>query len=208
MRGARPRKRPSGLGNLRLSRVQATNQKGTFMVKRNHRRPRLKITGGGTGIVNHAGARPLADVADVVGLTEALPAAMAPTKQRRRGHDRGRVLVDVAVMIADGGETISDVAVLRDQPDLFGEVASPATVWRTLEGVDDAALERRGVRRRSEGTRSRDGRRGVIGVFLLFHRAAGRNARWPPPGRIRACTRVNRHRSRAGRTRTWQHDRG
>ena len=94
------------------------------------------------GVVNHAGARLLADLADAVGLTAALSAAMAPTKQRRRGHDRGEVLVDLAVMIADGGETISDLAVLRDQPDLFGEVASHPTVWRTLDAVDDAALER------------------------------------------------------------------
>jgi hypothetical protein len=112
------------------------------MVKRNRRRPGVKFTGGGTGVVNHAGARLLADLADQVGLTAALSTAMAPTKQRRRGHDRGEVLVDVAVMLADGGDTISDVAVLRDQPDLFGDVASHATVWRTLEAVDDAALER------------------------------------------------------------------
>jgi hypothetical protein len=111
------------------------------MVKRNRRRPRIKIAGGGTGIVNHAGARLLADLADQVGLTAALSAAMAPTKQRRRGHDRGGVLVDVAVMLADGGDTISDVAVLRDQPDLFGDVASHATVWRTLAAVDDLTLE-------------------------------------------------------------------
>lgn len=112
------------------------------MVKRNRRRPRLKITGDGTGVVNHAGTRLLADLADHLGLTGAMSAAMAPTKQRRRGHDRGETLVDVAVMLADGGETISDVAVLRDQPELFGEVASHATVWRTLEAVDTAALER------------------------------------------------------------------
>ena len=112
------------------------------MVKRNRRRPRLKITGDGTGIVNHVGARLVADLADRVGLTSALSMEMAPTKQRRRGHDRGEVLVDVAVMLADGGDTISDVAVLRDQPGLFGEVASHPTVWRTLEAVDDQALER------------------------------------------------------------------
>jgi hypothetical protein len=112
------------------------------MVKRNRRRPRLKVTGGGTGVTNHVGARLLADLADNVGLTDALSVAMAPTKQRRRGHDRGRVLVDLAVMLADGGETISDLAVLRDQPCLFGEVASHATVWRSLEAVDEAALER------------------------------------------------------------------
>jgi hypothetical protein len=112
------------------------------MVKRNRRRPRVKVTGGGCGVVNHAGARLLADLAEQVGLTSALSTAMAPTKQRRRGHDRGEVLVDVAVMLADGGDTISDVAVLRDQPELFGDVASHATVWRTLEAVDDTALER------------------------------------------------------------------
>jgi hypothetical protein len=52
------------------------------------------------------------------------------------------VLADLAVMIADGGETISDLAVLRDQPALFGEVASHATAWRALDAVDDTALER------------------------------------------------------------------
>ena len=112
------------------------------MVKRNRRRPRLRITGDGAGVVNHVGARLLADLADQTGLASGLSVAMAPTKQRRRGHDRGGVLVDVAVMLADGGDTISDVAVLRDQPELFGEVASHPTVWRALEAVDAAALER------------------------------------------------------------------
>ena len=56
-------------------------------------------------------------------------------------------MVDVAVMIADGGEAISDLAVLRDQPDLFGVVASTPTAWRTLEAVDTAALERIAVAR-------------------------------------------------------------
>jgi len=112
------------------------------MVKRRRRRAALRITGDGTGVANHVGARLLADLADVVGLTTALSAAMAPTKQRRRGHDRGEVLSDLAVAIADGAETISDVAVLRDQPDLFGSVASHPTVWRTLAAIDDAALER------------------------------------------------------------------
>jgi hypothetical protein len=41
---------------------------------------------------------------------------MAPTKQRRRGHDRGQVLVDLAVMLADGGEAISNLGMLRDRP--------------------------------------------------------------------------------------------
>jgi len=78
--------------------------------------------------------------ADQVGLTDGLSMAMAPTKQRRREHDRGHVLTDLAVMIAGGGTAISDIAVLRDQPNLFGEIASTPTAWRTLEAVDGAAL--------------------------------------------------------------------
>ena len=117
------------------------------MVKRNQSRRRLKVTADGRGVVGHAGARLLSDLADRLGLTGGLSIAMAPTKQRRRGHDRGRVLTDLAVMIADGGTAISDLAVLRDQPNLFGEVASTATAWRTLEAIDDASLARIAVAR-------------------------------------------------------------
>ena len=112
------------------------------MNKNYHVRPRLRVRVGGKGVVSHAGTRLLADVADEVGLTEALSAAMAPTRQRGGGWDRGRVLVDLAVMLADGGEAISDLAVLRDQPGLFGEVASTPTAWRTLEAIDDDCLGR------------------------------------------------------------------
>ncbi len=90
----------------------------------------------------HVGARLLCELADELSLTERLSMAMAPTKQRRRGHDRGEVLVDLAVALADGATTISDLRVLSDQPDLFGEVASVPTAWRTLEAVDEEALAR------------------------------------------------------------------
>ena len=111
-------------------------------MNRNARRPGIVVTTGGQGVVSHAGARLLCELADDVGLTEALSEAMAPTKQRRRGHDRGQVLVDMAVAIADGATTLSDVRVLGDQPGLFGEVASVPTMWRTLEATDASALER------------------------------------------------------------------
>jgi hypothetical protein len=106
------------------------------------RRPKVRVTTGGQGVVAHAGARLLCELADSVGLSVGLSAAMAPTKQRRRGHDRGEVLVDLAVAIADGATTITDLQVLANQPALFGEVASTATAWRTLEAIDDAALAR------------------------------------------------------------------
>lgn len=116
-------------------------------MKRRRGRKRLKVTRGGRGLVNHAGARLLSDVADDIGLTVGLSTALAPTKQRRRGHDRGDVLRDLAVMIADGGTRISDLAVLRNQPGLFDGVASTPTAWRTLEAIDDEMLERIAVAR-------------------------------------------------------------
>ena len=90
----------------------------------------------------HAGARLLCELADGLGLTEGLAAAMAPTKRRRRGHDRGRVLTDLAVAIADGATAVSDLRVLADQPDLFGQVASVATAWRALGAIDADAVAR------------------------------------------------------------------
>ena len=74
----------------------------------------LSVSGDGTGVVAHAGSAGLRLLADRSGLTGALSAAL-----RRRSftprHDRGRVLVDVAVMLADGGEAIADIDVLRHQ---------------------------------------------------------------------------------------------
>ncbi len=111
-------------------------------MKTTARLPRLSVTTGGKGVVSHASCRLLCDLADDLGLTTALSQAMAPTKKRRRGHDRGEVLVDLAVALTDGATSISDLKTLSDQPALFGDVASVATAWRTLEAIDDAALER------------------------------------------------------------------
>jgi hypothetical protein len=80
-------------------------------------------------------------LADRSGLTHGLSRAVA-----RRGfvpgRDRGRVLTDLAVMIADGGEAISDVETLRRQGEVFGPVASQATCWRALDEVGPAQLRR------------------------------------------------------------------
>jgi DDE family transposase len=111
-------------------------------VKGTHRRPDLTVTTGGRGVVTHAGARLLCDLADDLGLSDALSEAMTPTKRRRRGHDRGKILLDLAVALADGATAISDLRVLSDQPVLFGEVASIPTAWRALAAVDDAGLGR------------------------------------------------------------------
>ncbi|HXZ61501.1 MAG TPA: IS1380 family transposase [Acidimicrobiales bacterium] len=116
-------------------------------MQRNARRPNLTVTTGGHGVVAHAGARLLCEVADALGLTEGLSGAMAPTKTRHRGYDRGEVLLDLAVAIADGATSFSDLRVLADQPALFGAVASVPTAWRTAEATDADALGRIAVAR-------------------------------------------------------------
>ena len=92
-------------------------------------------------MVSHAGSAVLRLLSDNSGLTGALSKALA-----RRGfapvHDRGRVLADLAVCIADGGRALSDLAALRDQAELYGPVASDATLWRALEEIGDTQRER------------------------------------------------------------------
>ena len=78
-------------------------------------RPPVTATADGEGVVSHAGSRLLADVADRTTLTAELGEALAGLRKPRSRHDPGRVLVDMAVAIADGATTISDVAVLSDR---------------------------------------------------------------------------------------------
>ncbi|WP_353358113.1 transposase, partial [Intrasporangium sp. DVR] len=92
-------------------------------------------------MVAHAGSVGLRLLADRTGLTTELSKAMA-----RRSfvpvHDRGRVLADVAVTLAAGGEAIADIDVLRHQGGVLGPVASPPTVWRALDEVTPARLKK------------------------------------------------------------------
>jgi hypothetical protein len=76
-------------------------------------------------------------MAERSGLQDDLSVALSPLVRRRRRHDPGRVLVDLAVMAADGGGYSSDLAPMRDQPGLFGPVASQPTAWRLLDAIDD-----------------------------------------------------------------------
>lgn len=80
-------------------------------------------------------------LADRVGLTEALSAALTRRSFVSR-HDRGRVLTDVTVMLADGGKAIADINVLHHQAALLGLVASAPTMWRTLDELTPARLGR------------------------------------------------------------------
>src|SRR3954471_4743603 len=95
----------------------------------------------GAGLVSHAGAALVAETADRVGLTRELSRALARLRERRRRQDPGRVIRDLAVMVADGGDCLSDLRAVRDQQPLFGPVASDATAFRLIDTLaGDAQL--------------------------------------------------------------------
>jgi hypothetical protein len=98
-------------------------------------RPRFEVTCDGDGIAGHAGAALLGELADRLGLTRASGWRAGRTQTSRHRHDAGAVLRDLMVMLADGGDCLSDLAALREQPELFGPVASTPTAWRVVEQV-------------------------------------------------------------------------
>jgi hypothetical protein len=86
-------------------------------------------------LVSHAGSALLAQIADKSGLTAALSVRLAGLRQRRSGHDPGRVVRDLAVMLADGGDCLADLGAVRDQQALFGAVASDSTAFRVIDQI-------------------------------------------------------------------------
>lgn len=107
-----------------------------MQVKRAELVESLQIVADADGLTSRAGTVLLAGLADRVGLTGSLSQAMGGIRKRRSRHDPGRTLRDLALMLADGGDCLADLRGLRDQPVLFGDVASDATAWRALAALD------------------------------------------------------------------------
>jgi hypothetical protein len=104
-------------------------------VQRDGRRFTVDVASDGEGLVSHAGAGLLAEAADRLGLTAALSEGLAGMRERRGGHDPGRVVRDLAVMLADGGDCLADLRAVREQEPLFGTVASDATAFRVVAAI-------------------------------------------------------------------------
>src|SRR3954466_53785 len=113
---------------LRLGRI-------TLKVQRDGRRFTVEVASDGEGLVSHAGAGLVAEAADRLGLTRALSSGLAGMRERRAKHDPGRVVRDLAVMLADGGDCLADLRAVRDQEPLFGVVASNATAFRLIDAI-------------------------------------------------------------------------
>ncbi|WP_030460592.1 IS1380 family transposase [Kitasatospora sp. NRRL B-11411] len=102
------------------------------MSKRIGSYPRVRVSGGGSGVVSQAGGVLLVETARRTGLADALSVALKPWRKPRAVHDPGKILLDVALAVALGGDCLADVAMLRAEPAVFGPVASDPTVSRLV----------------------------------------------------------------------------
>ena len=106
-------------------------------------RPWLSVIAGGESLVSHAGGALLAEAARRSGLDKELSVRMGPWRRPLATHDPGKIVLDLAVAVALGGDAACDIAVLRAQPGVFGLVASDPTVSRLIARLAedaDAAL--------------------------------------------------------------------
>jgi hypothetical protein len=95
--------------------------------------PRARFEGGGRGVVSQAGAVLLVETVRKPGLDDAMSAALTPWRKPRAVHDPGKILLDVALATALGGDCLADAGVLRAEPEVFGPVASDPTVSRLID---------------------------------------------------------------------------
>ena len=99
----------------------------------------LTVTSGGTGLVGHAGAILLRKAADQAGLTGWLGTAL-----KRAGKspffDRGAALVSMAVAVALGATSMSDIAVLAHLAPVLGDAPSGPAIRRALDLAGGTAM--------------------------------------------------------------------
>ncbi|MGD0255758.1 MAG: IS1380 family transposase [Acidimicrobiales bacterium] len=101
---------------------------------------RVSVEPGGTQVVAHVGLHALGAFADRLSLGDLLSSRIAITGERLPIHDRGKVLVQGMLMLAGGGESCADIEYLRAEDELFGEVPSDSTLYRTFRKLDPVTL--------------------------------------------------------------------
>jgi hypothetical protein len=95
--------------------------------------PLLKVDTAGSGVVSNAGAALLVATMTQVGLDRALSAALGRWRRPTAVHDPGKVVADLAIAVALGGDCLADIATVRAEPAVFGLVASDSTVSRLID---------------------------------------------------------------------------
>jgi hypothetical protein len=97
--------------------------------------PRVRTDAAGTGVVSQAGAMLLTDTVRAAGLDRALSVALERWRKPTAVHDPAKIVLDLALSLAVGGDCLADIAVLRGAPALFGPVASDPTISRLITAL-------------------------------------------------------------------------
>ncbi|WP_100502291.1 IS1380 family transposase [Geodermatophilus chilensis] len=105
------------------------------MKKRRRFYPRLTVDTADVPAVGQAGGVLLTDTVAAAGLDAALSAALAPWRKPLAVHDPAKVVLDLALTLALGGDCLADIGLLRAEPGVYGQVASDPTVSRTIDAL-------------------------------------------------------------------------
>ena len=97
--------------------------------------PAVQPDAGGVGVVSHAGGLALVETVRAAGLDRGLSRALSSWRKPMAVHDPAKVVLDLAVSLALGGDCLADIALLRAAPQVFGRVASDPTVSRTIDAL-------------------------------------------------------------------------
>ena len=106
-------------------------------VKHRSRLGSLQVAADQFGLSSRSGSVLLPELAARLGLERELSNGLRQLFSRQPLHDPGRVIVDLATVLVDGGDCVSDLGVLAEQPDLFGQVASQSTASRLLHALGE-----------------------------------------------------------------------
>jgi len=101
-------------------------------VKNSARGSSVAVSADGRGLVSQAGAVLLWETMRVTGLGRGLSEGLARWRAPRAVHDPGKIAADLASALALGGDCLADIAMLREQPELAGPVASDPIVSRLV----------------------------------------------------------------------------
>jgi hypothetical protein len=120
------------------------------------RRAEITVSADGRGLVSQAGALLLLETLRATGLGQDLSCGLARWRAPRAVHDPGKILTDLVVALALGGDCLADVAVLRAQPELCGPVASDPVVSRLVSALAaDVPRALKAIRRARAAARER-----------------------------------------------------
>jgi hypothetical protein len=118
--------------------------------------PRLSVDTTTSGAVAQAGGVLLTETVAATGIGQELSNELARWRKPLAVHDPAKVITDLAVTLALGGDCLADIALLRGEPGVYGLVASDATVSRTIDALAaDAPAALKAINTARAGARSR-----------------------------------------------------